>query len=284
MWLKPTDAKFYYGGKKAVEYFNSMITERRKLKAFNNENKYEQQVKELDQKGYTKWSQVIDHGLIDKIKEKLDYCIEKRQNLKVLDEHYAMVQDPFLHFDEAFEIATQDLLFDFATEYFNCLPGIGTFNLRKSFVNSLPPKATQLYHCDRNSIKFFKFFIYLNDVDEPGDGPLTLIKSSNQKRPVYFNQKHRWSDEELKILYGEENITYMTAKKGDLIAASTTCFHKGTKPTTRDRSMLTLNYVVHPELCGGVPWEYEKLFKVKESQYRSLSDGKKPLCDFLEKC
>ncbi len=284
MWVKSNNSNFYNGGRPAVEFFNQAITERRNSVPFVNKLKYQKEVHELREKGYVKWSQVIDHEKIDKINQQVSALISENKNLKLHDEHYAMVSDPFLHSNESFQIATSDLLVDFATEYFECAPGIGTFNLRRSFLNSHPPKSTQYYHCDKNSIKFFKFFVYLNDVDDVSHGPLTLIKGSGDKRPISFGMKHRWTDEEIQNLYGKDSPVFLTAKKGDLIAATTTFFHKGTKPTTKERTMLTINYGVHPELAGGRPGDYEKLFKVREDQYKSLPNNKRHVCDFLERC
>jgi len=282
-WLNPNQAAFYYGGKNAVSFYNEKITSRRQEIQFEKKTSFQDHVQEMSDNGFTKWSQAIDHDIIDTINDKVSHLIKNNKNLKLNDEHYAMVADPFLNVPECMDIAFSNHMIDFAASYFDCYPAIGTFNLRRSFVNNCPPKTTQLYHCDRNSIKFFKFFVYLNDVQTPEDGPLTIVKGSNTKRPPNAFTKHRWGDDEIKNLYGEENITYLTAKKGDLIAATTTCFHKGTKPLSKERTMLTLNYVIHPELAGGQPGRYESFFKISTDKYNMLETQKKRVADFLEK-
>lgn len=80
-------------------------------------------------------------------------------DLKSIDSHYATIQDPFLVSDEVFSLSFDNRLIDFAKNYFRCVPGIGTFNLRRSFVNNLPPSTTQLFHRDKNSIKFLSFYL-----------------------------------------------------------------------------------------------------------------------------
>jgi hypothetical protein len=47
--------------------------------------------------------------------------------------------------------------------------------------------------------------------------------------------------------------------------------------------MLTLNYVIHPELQGGQLPTQEQLFKIKQEQYDNLPDNKKPVADFLRR-
>ena len=237
----------------------------------------------MNTNGFTKWKQAIDHDLIDAINDKVDYCIKNNVNLKSVDQHYATLADPFLVCDEAQQIAFSDLLVDFATNYFECMPAIGTFNLRRSFLNDLSPTTTQLFHRDKQSVKFFKFFIYLNDVDTPEDGPLTIVKDSWSKMPHFHESIHRWDEQQIKNLYGEDSIMYLTAKKGDLLTGFTTSFHKGTKPIRKERTMLTLNYVVHPELQGASLPNLEQLFKIKQEQYDNLPDSKKPVADFLRR-
>lgn len=282
-WIFPNQADYYFGGKPAVDFYNKKITERRNKIPIEQTNIFSKELSLMNKEGFVKIRQVIDHDLIDSINDQVSYYIKNNKNLKLNDEHYSMVSDPFLHVDECFKIAFNDRLINFAKEFFNCYPAIGTFNLRRSYANNLPAKTTQLFHCDRNSIKFFKFFIYLNDVTEPDHGPLTIVKGSHNKRPLGVFSKHRWSDAEVADLYGQENFSYLTAEKGDLIAATTTCFHKGNKPVTKDRTMLTLNYVIHPELAGGRPGQYENFFKIKNSQFDSLIEGKKRAADFLER-
>ena len=282
-WLYPNDARFYNGGKPAVNFYNNLANKRKNEVKWEREKKYDSQVNHLKENGFVKFNNVISFDLIDSILDKMNFLIEKRENLKSFDEHYAMVNQPLLNVSEVFEVAFSDLLVDFAGEFFDSAPAIGTLNLRKSFVNNLPPATTQLFHCDKNCIKFFKFFIYLNDVEKMEDGPLTIVPDSIHKRPAFHLNKHRWSEQEIKNLYGENSIKYLTAKKGDLVAGITTQFHRGTKPISKERNMLTLNYVIHPELSGGRPSPPEKMFKMSEEHFLTLPQWKKPVADFLIK-
>lgn len=282
-WFYNNDARFYYHGKQGIDYYNQETISRRNTYSFENKNLFQNHIESLNKDGFTIFKNVVDHDLIDSILDKTSFCIEKKENLKSHDAHYSAINQPFLQSEECFELATSDLLFNVATEYFDCIPALGTCNLRRSYLNSLPPTTTQLFHCDKNAIKFFKFFVYLNDVDTPEDGPLTLVRGSLEKRPYNHTIKHRWSEKEIKNLYGEDSLIYLTAKKGDLIAATTTAYHRGTKPISKERTMFTINYVTHPELAGGRPGQHEKFFSVKQSQHDNLPDYKKPLTDFLIK-
>jgi hypothetical protein len=283
-WFYPNDSRYYHGGKVAVDFHNLHKMKRKQQYPLELEAEYDTQISSFRENGYITFQNAISHDIIDSINEQTERMIRDNVNLKMHDQHYAMVADPFLNVNEAFNLAFSDHMLKFAIEYFDCMPGIGTFNLRKSYVNDLAPKTTQLFHYDRQNLQFFKFFIYMDDVDSPEDGPLTLVKGSNKMRPPNHSNKHRWTEQEMKNLYGEDSLVYLTAKKGDLIAAATTCYHRGTKPTRKERTMLTLNYVTHPEGSGtDRPGQYEKRFKMKESQYEGLADWKRPAADFLDK-
>jgi hypothetical protein len=63
---------------------------------------------------------------------------------------------------------------------------------------------------------------------------------------------------------------------GDVIIADTTGFHRGTKVRSRDRSMLTINYLLHPEDWG------KARFKIAARDYERLSPKQKVAADFLD--
>jgi hypothetical protein len=110
-------------------------------------------------------------------------------------------------------------------------------------------------------------------------GPFTIVEGSHKKKFKGWADpnKYRWSDSEMKSIYGAESIKYLTAKKGDLIVATTTAFHKGTKPRNKIRTMLTLNYVLHPE-----EWK-QPSFKILQKDVDKMPNKLKPLTDFLVK-
>ena len=140
-------------------------------------------------------------------------------------------------------------LYRMASGYLKTVPAVGSVTLRKSFANGLPVYDTLLFHIDRNSPRLLKVFIYLHDVDE-GGGPFCYVRGShrNQFRGAYRHR--RWQEDEIIQAYGESAIVNLTANAGDVVLADTSGFHRGTKPVTHDRSMITISYVVHPEFGG----------------------------------
>jgi ectoine hydroxylase-related dioxygenase (phytanoyl-CoA dioxygenase family) len=186
------------------------------------------------------------------------------------------VNEPLLNCPSVVKIVFNDLLIDIAAGYLRCFPAVGTLNLRRSFANNLPELDTNLFHSDQNSPKFLKFFFYLNDVDENG-GPFCYVRGSHKNKFKGWTSKYRWTLDEIVAIYGEDKIVKLTANLGDMIVADTTGFHRGAKARSADRSMLTVDYVIHPEYWTKLPHA-----KIGSLHYRQLTDKQKAAADFLE--
>jgi hypothetical protein len=227
---------------------------------------------------------------IDAINKRVDEILENANhpyNQNKISENEAQHTKPFIQClqplvsaPEIHPFVFNDLIIDIAGAYMDCYPAFGTCNLRRSYVNDLPETGTQTYHVDPNSPRFLKFFIYLNDVDEDG-GPFCYIEGTHQRKfwlnGQSFNQTYNWPTDIINQIHeGQHEVKYLTAKKGDLLMADTNGWHRGTKPFSQNRTMLTLDYVCHVE-----EWR-DSRFDFKQSDFNKLDDKYKPLCDFLK--
>jgi len=264
-------------------------------------------INELNQNGFAVLKGAFDKNVLLRIKDELEHhldngtCLTRisRDSARIegdrnapntyLDEsemalgqsyfrqhtNYVSVENPLINSPSTIAAAFDELLIDIAAGYLNCIPSLGGINLRKSFVNDLPEFDTLYFHSDENSPKFLKFFFYLNEVDENG-GPFCYVRGSNRKKFSGWTSKYRWSFEEIASRYGEDRIVNLTGQVGDLILADTTGFHRGTKVRSRDRAMLTVDYVVHPEY-----WDTHAGFEIASESYDRLSAKQKAAADFL---
>jgi hypothetical protein len=272
-WYTEEDLDFYFGQLQEVEKYNKSISERR-YKFPHLTAKYADVIEDIKKDGYCIIPGVFSGKIIQELKEQFEQNV-KYGNVSSDDEYYTMISDPLYNSRASFEIATSDIIFEIASEFYKCTPALCTQNFRLSKLNRLSPKTTQMYHADQNSIKFLKFFVYINDVHENG-GPFTYVRGSNARKFKHHLQQYRWTDDEIENLYGIENKKLLTAKAGDLIIAQTTGYHKGSKPLTAERYMLTLNYVIHEE--NGMT----KKFLARKEWVDSIEETKKPLFDFME--
>jgi len=245
---------------------------------------------EIEEKGYAKIENILDTTQIDVVSKRVEEILNihnhpaNQSKVKQTDARkkvpYIQVLQPFYNVPEILPFVFNKLIVDIAGAYLGCMPSLSTCNLRKSFVNDLAETGTQIYHVDPNSPRFLKFFIYLNDVDLNG-GPFSFVEGSHKKKFEFngrnWNEYYSWDLQTINNLYGEENVKYLTAKKGDLLVADTNGWHRGTKPLTSDRTMLTLDYACHPEF-----FNIEQTFLFRETEYEKLDVSLKPLCDFLK--
>lgn len=274
-WYDADDDRCYYGGRESIDFYHRQLQERRRRYPRDWVDRYPEVAAELEEKGYCVLRQVFDADTLYRLRAEAEAALQDPRLLKKNDANMQMIGHPLLNLPTAFEIAFDDLLADIAASYFHCLPGVGTVNLRKSFVNDLPPVETMLWHSDKNAHRFLKFFFYLNDVDLDG-GPFTYMEGSHKLKFEGWLDKYRWSHEEIVERYGQERIRYLTARVGDVVIANTTGFHRGAKPRVRERLMYTVDYGIHVELGSG-----DKRFHIAEEDFRTLPAHKQPLADFL---
>ena len=151
-----------------------------------------------------------------------------------------------MQLEEIFILLNNEHLISLLECYFGCIPKLTYVNVRRSFVNTLTDMETNFYHCDENSYKFLKVFIYLNDVNLEG-GPFTYALGSYKNKPLLYQSKYHYTDTEINDIYTKDKIFYATADRGDVILGNTRGFHKGTKVKNTERTMITLNFGVHPD-------------------------------------
>jgi hypothetical protein len=175
-------------------------------------------------------------------------------------EHYRLrtntvsVAEPLLRCPTAIELAFDPAMLAFAAAYLRCPAAITGVDLRRSFVNDVPGVGDLYnFHSDPNSVRFAKCFTYLNDVDDDG-GPFLYVRGSHRHRVLGSSGKYLWTRDEMVERYGADQVVAVTGRAGDVIIADTSGFHTGSKPRTKDRSILVVNHVVHKELNGRHPW------------------------------
>jgi hypothetical protein len=294
LFCKLPDPQEVAGGLPELERMVRSINDRNFKYPLSQEElaKEEGVVKDLYSKGWSHMPGLVTDKIdvLDSIKDKLDYHLDKGEGIKYGlnkdsglpqseardKELFMAVANPLYKVPEIAEFLFLDKIVDIAKGFFKCTPAAGTMNLRKSFANDLPPDQTNFYHCDKNTPWILKFFLYLNDVDTVDDGPFTYIEGSAFEKPRNWITQHRWPDKTIEQVYGKERVKHLTAKKGDLLTAVTSGFHKGQKVKSRDRSLLTLNFV-----CCQEDWSCKPQVDIRAETFYKLPTEKRPLADYL---
>ncbi|MBL8669665.1 MAG: class I SAM-dependent methyltransferase [Alphaproteobacteria bacterium] len=111
--------------------------------------------------------------------------------------------------------------------------------------------AAQMYHFDKDFIRFLQFFVYLVDVDA-GAGPHCFVRGTHRAKTEATWRDGRISDADVAATYPGK-LVELTGKAGTVLAVDTLAFHKGKLPTTSSR--LVLQVVFANSLFGkDVDW------------------------------
>lgn len=276
-----------------IAYSNAYVKRKQDFPNYEPSVKAQELALEIDEKGYAIVKNYFSEDLVNSIlSTTLDILNDpnhpsnkSKKNLQEARETelYTQVEQPLLAVDIFKSFAFDDFIIDVAGAYLDCFPAFNGCNLRTSYANSIPPGGNQIYHVDPNSPRYLKAFIYLNDVDIDG-GPFSCIEGSHKKKfeivngdQIYnWNEQYSWNDTVLHQIYGEDNVKYLTANKGDLIFCDTNTWHRGFKPTKHDRTMITLDYICH------IPNHHpESYMAIRKTDYDMLDQKYKDLCNLL---
>lgn len=108
-------------------------------------------------------------------------------------------------------------------------------------------KAAQVFHYDLDDYRFIKFFFYLTDVDL-GSGPHILLRGSHKNKKLSHQllgvRCASKDDKEIVECYGAENLVTICGPAGLGFVEDSTCFHKGTLPTEKERLLLQIEYAI----------------------------------------
>ena len=132
-----------------------------------------------------------------------------------------------------------------------------SFNYKSAMSADISSNALA-YHSDCRYRKFFKVFIYLNDVDS-SNGPHCFVKTTNRKKQDYFTSLRVYSDEEVSKYYKDE-IVSIEGEAGHLFLEDTFGLHKGNILQKGYRAVLVLEIGV-----GKLRFHDNDIFKKKLS-------------------
>ena len=143
------------------------------------------------------------------------------------------------------DIATSEFLLNIAKNYIGkdriSISGLCYISNPADISEKEKKDNAQYFHYDNDFKKFFKVFIYLNDVDL-NSGPHSFVQFSHKKRFFKHLISKRIDDNEIINCYGKGNIKTFNKSKGSLIFEDTFGLHKGTSPKKNSRVVLILIY------------------------------------------
>ena len=143
------------------------------------------------------------------------------------------------------KLATSNFFMNIAKDYINSneisVSGQGYISNPIKITEKEKKDNAQHFHYDNDFKKFFKIFVYLNDVNFSA-GPHSFIVSTNKNRKFKHIAANRIDDEEINNNYNKNKIKTFNGNKGHVIIEDTFGLHRGNFPTNKSRLMLVLIY------------------------------------------
>lgn len=141
---------------------------------------------------------------------------------------YAVTEQSLIEQSFIQDLIVDDGLVEIAGRYINAAPINDLISMwwSTNYSNKASTEAAQLFHFDMDRVKFLKFFIYLSDVT-PTTGPHIYVKGSHRSLPKTLRRDGRFSDQEIKAHYNDEEIIEIVGRKGTIVAVDTRGLHKG---------------------------------------------------------
>lgn len=141
------------------------------------------------------------------------------------------------------ELATSNFFMDLSKKYINndrvSVSALCYISNPTQTSESEKKDNAQYFHYDNDFKKFFKVFIYLNDVSLAA-GPHSFVSKTNSRKKFKHIVAERIDDKEIKKFYNTEDIKIFDGKKGNIIIEDTFGLHKGTPPSKDSRIVLIL--------------------------------------------
>lgn len=182
------------------------------------------------------------------------------------DTYWLADQDKIVHSKSLNRLAFDPFILSIANGYLGCPPIHDQINVWFSFPTKKEKanlsENAQLFHQDKDFIKFLKVFIYLTDTNEE-NGPHSYVEASHRD-PLHDKDiplHKRLDDRSVESIYGVDRIKTIIGKAGVIIFADTSCAHKGSPLNSGSRIMLQLEYTTSLYLSQVSPFTNLDLHK-----------------------
>ena len=197
------------------------------------------------------------------------------------DIYWSIDQNKIVHSEFFNRLAFDPFILSIANGYFGCPPIHDQTNIWFSFPTKIDAnnlsKNAQLFHQDKDFIKFLKVFIYLTDVNEE-NGPHSYVEGSHRDPLHDYGIPLHTRVDNMKIvdIYGAKRVKTIIGKAGYLVFADTSCAHKGSPLISGSRLMLQLEYTTSlylSQICPFSTLNMEKTYKpsVSNSFFKRIS-------------
>ncbi len=134
-----------------------------------------------------------------------------------------------------------------------------------------PLSYSQLWHLDHDDKRVCKLFIYLTDVRDTADGPLTFIPAPSSK-PFRNTIKSHMSDDKVFSRVDRSAVKEMVAPRlSSFIVNTARCLHMGSRILSdRTRLLYTATYIQPPRIYPEPPARFRAAGALNEIERTAM--------------
>jgi hypothetical protein len=222
--------------------------------------------RQLGEQGFVDVSSIVDRGLAEAVLNvsqdkvnRLDDLVTKQQLghksfwVSLLDED--LVNGAFATDHPFVRYALQPAVLRIMGDFMHDLPQLSDMLLTLSRpTENKPLTYSQLWHLDHDDKRVCKLFIYLTDVRDTADGPLTFIPAPSSK-PFRNTIKSHMADDTVFAKVDRSAVKEIIAPKlSSFIVNTARCLHMGSRiQSDRTRLLYTATYIQPPRIYPEPP-------------------------------
>ena len=222
--------------------------------------------RKLAEDGYVDVTSIVDRNLAEAVAAVSDNKVNRLSELKdkqqlghksfwvsLLDED--LVNGAFATDHPFVRYALQPSVLRILGDFMNDLPQLSDVLLTLSQPTADKPLTySQLWHLDHDDKRVCKLFIYLTDVRDTRDGPLTFIPAPSSK-PFRNTIKSHMSDEKVFSRVDRSAVKEIIAPRlSSFIVNTARCLHMGSRiQSDRTRLLYTATYIQPPRMYPEPP-------------------------------
>ncbi len=233
--------------------------------------------RKLAEDGYVDVTSIVDRSLAEAVAAVSDDKVSRLNELKgkqqlghksfwvsLLDED--LVNGAFATDHPFVRYALQPSVLRILGDFMHDLPQLSDVLLTLSQpTENKPLSYSQLWHLDHDDKRVCKLFIYLTDVRDTKDGPLTFIPAPSSK-PFRNTIKSHMSDEKVFAKVDRSAVKEIVAPRlSSFIVNTARCLHMGSRiQSDRTRLLYTATYIQPPRMYPEPPARFRTTGPITE--------------------
>lgn len=185
------------------------------------------------------------------------------------------IKDLLLNIPKLIDVVFNDFIFNQVKIDFKITPTIEYIKIVKHFPNQYISAVNEWHYDNFGKGGTRVVIIYLDDVQNIEEGPYSIIENSDKN--IISKERSIFDNEEVEKFYSKDSIKHFFTNMGDVIFSRGDVLHRSTKPITKERSSIIINFETN------IPSDrYGDKIKLNKLDWYNIPFGRKKLASNME--